>query len=93
MLSDGLLFRCVLLEVTREHADSKNRGNFIEMIKILASYNEKVADVVLDKAPGNATYTSPKIQKEILHIFAEKVRNAIREEINDAKFCIIVDEA
>ena len=63
------------------------------MIKILASYNEKVVDVVLDKAPGNATYTSPKIQKEILHIFAEKVRNAIQEEINDAKFCIIVDES
>eukprot|EP00268_Persea_americana_P015620 TRINITY_DN17296_c0_g1_i1.p1 TRINITY_DN17296_c0_g1~~TRINITY_DN17296_c0_g1_i1.p1 ORF type:complete len:393 (-),score=37.64 TRINITY_DN17296_c0_g1_i1:1144-2322(-) len=63
------------------------------MIKILASYNKKVTDVVLDKAPRNATYTSPKIQKEILHLFSEKVRNAIREEIDDAKFCIIVDEA
>ena len=88
-----LTFQACAFRGHNEHADSKNRGNFIEMIKILASYNEKVADVVLDKAPGNATYTSPKIQKEILHIFSEKVRNEIREEINDAKFCIIVDEA
>jgi hypothetical protein len=27
----------------------ENQGNFIEMIKILASYNEKVATVVLKK--------------------------------------------
>ncbi|XP_057745476.1 uncharacterized protein LOC130963370 [Arachis stenosperma] len=33
------------------------------------------------------------VQKEILHILATKVRNSIREEIGDAKFCIIVDEA
>ncbi|XP_015953969.1 uncharacterized protein LOC107478340 [Arachis duranensis] len=31
--------------------------------------------------------------REILHILATKVRNSIREEIGDAKFCIIVDEA
>ncbi|XP_047309415.1 zinc finger MYM-type protein 1-like [Impatiens glandulifera] len=48
---------------------------------------------VLEKAPRNATYTSPTIQKEILHIFANKVRKKIREEIGDAKFCILVDEA
>jgi hypothetical protein len=37
-------------------------------------------------------YISPTIQKEILHIIASKVRDAIREEIGDAKFCIIIDE-
>ena len=37
--------------------------------------------------------TSPEIQKEILNILATKVRNKIREEIGDAKFCILVDEA
>nr|XP_023884511.1 zinc finger MYM-type protein 1-like [Quercus suber] len=51
------------------------------------------ARVVLENAPWNAKYTSPTIQKEILHILASKVRNAIREEIRDAKFCILVDEA
>ena len=38
-------------------------------------------------------YTSPKIQKEILHVYLDKVKKAILEEIGDAKLCIIVDEA
>ncbi|XP_062161851.1 uncharacterized protein LOC133868851 [Alnus glutinosa] len=55
--------------------------------------NHKVDGVVLTNAPRNAKYTSPQIQKEILHIFATKVRDVIRKEIGDAKFCILVDEA
>jgi hypothetical protein len=47
----------------------------------------------LENAPRNTKYTSPKIQKEILHIIANKVRYAIRKEIGDAKFYILVDEA
>ena len=35
----------------------------------------------------------PRIQKEILHVFSAKVKKAIREEIGDAMFCIMVDEA
>ena len=58
----------------------------------MASYDKKVAEVIA-KDPKNATYTSPQIQKEILHVFSMKVMNAIREEISDAEFCIIVDEA
>ncbi|XP_028098458.1 uncharacterized protein LOC114298153, partial [Camellia sinensis] len=75
-----------------ERPNSINRGNFLQIVKLLGSYNDNVAKV-LDKAPKNASYTSPKIQKEILHIFSTKVKNAIREEIGDAKYCIIVDEA
>jgi hypothetical protein len=52
-------------------------------------YNEKVAKVVLENAPQNAKYTSHHIQKDILHVLAKRVRNAIR----DSKFCIIIDEA
>ncbi|OMO64377.1 hypothetical protein COLO4_32062 [Corchorus olitorius] len=46
-----------------------------------------------ENAPGNAKYTSHAVQQEILHILASKVRKVIREEIGDAKFCIIIDEA
>ncbi|KAK4594273.1 hypothetical protein RGQ29_018096 [Quercus rubra] len=45
-----------------------------------------------EKAPKNAAYTSPRIQKEILHVFSVKVKKTIRKEIGDAKFCIMVDE-
>ena len=47
----------------------------------------------LSNAPGNAKYTSMKVQKEILNIYANKVRNMIREEIRNANYCILVDEA
>lgn len=63
------------------------------MIKILASYNKKVATVVLENAPKSIKYTSHRIQKEILQVMASKVRDKIREDIGDSKFCIIVDEA
>ncbi|XP_058179979.1 uncharacterized protein LOC131298514 [Rhododendron vialii] len=76
-----------------ESIDSKNHGNFIELIKFERKLDGNIADVVLEKAPKNAKYTSPLIQKEILHIFGNKVRNKIREEVGDAKFCILVDEA
>jgi len=52
-----------------------------------------IDDVVLEKALKNAKYTSPTIQKEILHILANKMRKRICEEVRDAKFCILVDEA
>lgn len=54
-------------------------------------WNEKVAEII-EKASKNATYTSPRMQKEILHVFLVKVKKAIWEEIGDAKFFIMVDE-
>ena len=55
-------------------------------------WNEKVVEII-EKAPKNATYTIPRIQKEILYVFLAKVKKVIWEEIGDAKFCIMVDEA
>jgi hypothetical protein len=76
-----------------ETSDSMNQGNFLEMIKILALYNDKVAKVVFQNAPKYAKYTSHTIQKEILQVMESKVRDKIREDIRDSKFCIIADEA
>ena len=64
---------------------------YCESLGIVTFWNEKVAEII-EKAPKNATYTSPRIQKEILHVFLAKVIKAIREEIGNAKFCIMVDE-
>ncbi|ESR41108.1 TTF-type domain-containing protein [Citrus sinensis] len=73
--------------------NSLNRGNFIELIKLLATINEEINKVVLENAPKNAQYIAPKIQKELWNILANKVQHKIRERIEDAKFCILVDEA
>jgi len=70
----------------------QNQGNFLEILKLLASYNEQVDTLVLDNAPQNAKYTSHQIQKEILHVFTRNVQSLIRHEIGDARFCLIVDE-
>nr|KJB72592.1 hypothetical protein B456_011G186900 [Gossypium raimondii] len=75
-----------------ESSGSKNCGNFLEFLSLLASYCGKVEDI-LKSAPKNASYTSSTIQKEILQIYANRVRNVIREEIGDRKFSIIMDEA
>ncbi|CAH9105108.1 unnamed protein product, partial [Cuscuta epithymum] len=76
-----------------ETVDSKNRGNFLELVRLLASYNEEVKSVVLENAPRNASYTSPSVQKEILSVLATKIQQYIREEIGNSKFCILIDEA
>jgi hypothetical protein len=87
-----LAFQGVAFRGPDESVGSKNRGNFLEILDLTVSYNEKVAEVIA-KAPKNAYYTSPIIQNEILHVFSTKVKDAIRDEIGDAKFCILVDEA
>ncbi|CAN1247345.1 Zinc finger MYM-type protein 1 [Linum grandiflorum] len=76
-----------------EGTNSRNRGNFIEFLKHTASCNKEVASVILENAPKNAKYTSPDIQKEIVHVLAKMVRRQIFEEIGDSKFSIIMDEA
>ncbi|XP_071917131.1 uncharacterized protein [Coffea arabica] len=86
-------FQAVAFRGHDESLDSNNRGNFIELINYVSSYNEKVATVVLDNAPQNASYTSPTIQKEILSIWSSKIQKYIRKEISDSKFSILVDDA
>jgi hypothetical protein len=88
-----LAFQACAFRGHDESVHSRNRGNFIELIKHSAQLNEKVAEVVLENAPGNAKYTSPMIQKEVLHILGDVVRRKIRKEVGDGYFCILVDEA
>ena len=68
-----LAFQACAFRGHDESLDSKNKGNFIELIKFTSTFNDKVASVVLENALRNAKYTSPTIQKEILHILASNV--------------------
>ncbi|KAL5852260.1 hypothetical protein ACOSQ3_007378 [Xanthoceras sorbifolium] len=63
------------------------------MIKFAGRVNQEIAVIILENSPQNAKYTSPRIQKELLNILANEVRAKICEEVGDAKFCILVDEA
>ncbi|XP_058784599.1 uncharacterized protein LOC131659425 [Vicia villosa] len=75
-----------------ETSNSRNQGNFLELLKLLASYNDEITKVVLENAPQNCKYTSHQILKELLQIHSSTVKKHIREEIGDSKFCIVVDE-
>ncbi|CAL9012316.1 unnamed protein product [Prunus brigantina] len=66
-----------------ESIGSSNQGNFIEIIKCFTRMNMEVEKVVLDKASQNAQYISNDIQKQILHIFATKVRKIICRELDE----------
>nr|KAJ0225408.1 hypothetical protein LSAT_V11C100031820 [Lactuca sativa] len=67
-----LTFQAYALRGNDESPNSKNRGNFLQLLKLLASYNDEVANVILEKAPYNSKCTSGEIQKEILSIIANK---------------------
>jgi hypothetical protein len=36
-----------------EYKDSKNQGEFLELLQFLVNYNQGIKDVVLDKYPSN----------------------------------------
>ncbi|XP_023742454.1 uncharacterized protein LOC111890581 [Lactuca sativa] len=59
----------------------KNRIRLKASIDTVSSYNDKVAYVILEKAPYNSKYISGEIQKEILRIIANKVKKHIRSEV------------
>lgn len=40
--------------------------------------------------PGNASYTSPDIQNEIIGIMADMVRNKIVEQVNSADYFMLL---
>ena len=88
LLKQGLPFRG-----NDESEDSNNRGNFLELLELLANFNEKVASVVLKNAPENLKLTSPTIQKDIVNAAAMETLKSIIKDIADEPFVILVDES
>ncbi|XP_018455197.1 uncharacterized protein LOC130496927 [Raphanus sativus] len=88
LLHQGLSFRG-----HDEKEESTNKGNFLELLKYTASQNEAVRKVVLNNAPKNNQMTSPPIQKDIAHCFAEEVTKSVIQEINNDVFGLLVDES
>ncbi|XP_004954797.1 uncharacterized protein LOC101785022 [Setaria italica] len=88
LLHQGLAFRG-----HDESEESSNKGNFIELLKFLATNSEEVNKFVLNNAPGNCSLTSPMIQKQIISCFAIETRKKIIEEIGEDHFAILADES
>lgn len=96
IIIDALLFtatQCIAQRGNKEDVDSLNRGNFLELLYLIAEHNELVRKKINEELPKNAKYTSPLIQNEILSIFAKLIRHQISAEVRDAKyFAVICDE-
>ncbi|KAH7672351.1 P-loop containing nucleoside triphosphate hydrolase protein [Dioscorea alata] len=88
LLRQGLAFRG-----HDESSSSKNKGNFLELLYWYGARVDKIAKTLKAHALGNNQMAAPKIQKDLVHFCAEKVRSFIIEDIGDRIFSLMVDEA
>ena len=79
----------------REDSNSRNQGNFLETLKLLAKYNAVIKEhlsVIQLSSKGMTTYLSPTIQKELIELFGKKIKHLILEKVKAAKyFSILLD--
>ena len=73
----------------RESQSSMNRGNFLEILHLVACHDESVK-AKLVSGPRNAIYTSPDIQNSLLNIMAGMVRENICNAVREAGFFFTV---
>ena len=76
-----------------ESAISLNKGNFLEMLDWYKERKEEVRIAFDELCHKNAKMTSPTIQKELAKSCAEGVSKAIRQEMGDGLFSVLIDES
>jgi len=76
-----------------ESESSLNKGNFLELIDMLAENFEEVAKVVLKNAPKNCQLTAPQIQREIANCCAKETTKLLMEDLGGEYFAILADES
>lgn len=82
----------IALRGHRESVSSPNKGNFLELLDLIAIHDPIVHDRLIN-GPNNAIYTSYGIQNHLLHLLGERLRNGICHLVRSAKmYTILVDE-
>ena len=77
----------------RESSDSMNRGNFLEILHLIAEHDPIIKHRI-EHGPRNATYTSPEIQNILLNIMANLVKDQICNAVKQAGvYSILADES
>ena len=87
--------QCIALRGDCEDLESsKNPGNFLSILKLMANHNDVLHTHLYSPAMKNATYISPRTQNELLNIMGRHiVLFGIVQEIKTAKFySILADE-
>ncbi|CAF3969951.1 unnamed protein product, partial [Rotaria sordida] len=75
-----------------ENDMSNNRGNFIEILKWSSTTDPLVNSILVDSA-DNASYLSPLVQNELIHLMANQIRKQIVEKVDGHVFALMADEA
>ncbi|XP_074300503.1 uncharacterized protein LOC141631779 [Silene latifolia] len=92
----AMRYICLQGLASRGHDESEkslNRGNFLELVKLLAKCDDNAARVILQNSPGNCILTSHPIHKDIITAFAQETTKKIMEELNGGFFGILADES
>ncbi|XP_076943980.1 uncharacterized protein LOC143614420 [Bidens hawaiensis] len=76
-----------------ESKDSLNKGLFLEILELMGEQNEELGKVILGNAPGNSQMTSPTIQQDLKHCFAQEVLKIFFEDLGEDYFSLLVDES
>ena len=94
-LLDAILFLCkqeLALRGHREDKESENKGNFLELLDLLSKRDPDFRKRY-ESRPGNASYTHPEIQNELIDASAHAILNQIRGELTKAEYWApMVDE-
>ncbi|XP_062208934.1 uncharacterized protein LOC133910615 [Phragmites australis] len=88
LLRQGLAFRG-----HDESEDSKNKGNFLELLNFLANNFQEVNKVVLKNAPKKNKMIDHKIQKDLISSCAKETTKLIMEDLGNEHFSILADES
>jgi hypothetical protein len=82
------LFLHILVRGHRENVDSKNKGNFLELLELRSNDHE-----LIKRKKEEIQFTDHKIQNELIELMSKQVMNHIVKEIQQAKyFSIMIDE-
>ena len=87
--------QCIPLRGDNEgRLDMGNPGNFLSLLRMMSNHDDILRKHLEQPMFKNATYVSPSIQNEIIHIIGKDVIQAkLIEEIKNAKFfSIMADE-
>lgn len=68
-----------------KHEGSSNKGNFLEILDLVASENSFLKKRMQD-APHNAKYASKSTQNDLLHAAAKVIIEGVTDEIKKAQF-------
>ncbi|CAF1470107.1 unnamed protein product [Adineta steineri] len=76
----------------QEDDESNNKGNFLEILK-WASKTDVIVKSIFNDSTSHATYLSPYIQNQLLHLMADQSRYWISDKLKNRSYALLADES